>query len=91
MYLQKLKPPLVLHGCSDIPDDQMQRVVNLGMSKFNIATEYDRAYYNALKTGFAEDAFKRTSAFGVLKSLESEMMAFVGSKIQLLNPNHYTV
>lgn len=83
--------PLVLHGSSDIPDDQMQRVVNLGMSKFNIATEYDRAYFKALRDGFAGDSFKRASAFGILRSIESKMMAFIGSKIQLLNPNHFSL
>ena len=36
---QAVSVPLVLHGCSGIPDWQMQRAVNLGMSKFNIATE----------------------------------------------------
>lgn len=35
--------PLVLHGCSDIPPEQLQESVRLGMSKFNIATEYFRA------------------------------------------------
>ena len=35
--LRKALPiPLVLHGCSDIPHEQLQESVRLGMSKFNI-------------------------------------------------------
>ena len=45
---QAVSVPLVLHGCSGIPDWQMQRAVNLGMSKFNIATEYFAAMYRSL-------------------------------------------
>ena len=43
--------PLVLHGCSGIPDEQMQEAVNLGLSKFNIATEYFAAMYRSLDQG----------------------------------------
>ena len=49
--------PLVMHGGSDIPDDQLARAVRCGMSKFNIATEYQRAFYNNMKDFFADENF----------------------------------
>ena len=46
---KKVNIPLVLHGCSDIPEEQMKEAVNLGMSKFNIATEYFRTMYQSIE------------------------------------------
>ena len=82
--------PLVMHGGSDIPDDQIQKAVNLGMSKFNIATEYDRAYYNASKAVY-DAGLPRTSGFGAIKAIQEKMIAFVLSKIHLLNPNGFSL
>lgn len=84
----RLSIPLVLHGCSGIPDEQMQQAVNLGMSKFNIATEY----FNAMAEGI-RNMSEEEKANGVLMmmKLEEPLVAFVRSKIQLLNPNHYSI
>ena len=82
--------PLVMHGGSDIPDDQLQKSVQLGMSKFNIATEYDRSYYNLTKELY-EAGLPRTSGFAGIKGIEEKMMNFVGAKLQLLNPNHFSL
>lgn len=85
-----LNIPLVLHGCSDIPDDQLQESVNLGMSKFNIATEYDRAIYQSFrnKIDMNED---KGSFFKLTGQTEESIIDFVRRKIRLLNPNHFTV
>jgi len=82
--------PLVMHGGSDIPDEQIQRAVNLGMSKFNIATEYDRAYYNLSKEIYAE-GLPRTSGFGAIRAIEEKMIDFICGKIKLLNPNGFSI
>ena len=37
--------PLVLHGGSDIPDEQIKQAITRGIAKVNIATEYFRAMY----------------------------------------------
>ncbi|WP_199615712.1 class II fructose-1,6-bisphosphate aldolase [Paenibacillus alkalitolerans] len=44
--------PLVLHGGSGIPDDQVRRAVSLGMSKMNVATELRIAFSDAIKNVF---------------------------------------
>jgi len=77
--------PLVLHGGSDIPDDQLRESVIRGMSKFNIATEYGCSLYDAQKAAMdGQDSF-----YGVLHAMEARAVGFVRSKIRLLNPNEF--
>jgi len=47
--------PLVLHGGSGIPDEQVRRCVALGMSKMNVATELRIAFSNAIKDVFIQN------------------------------------
>ena len=82
--------PLVMHGCSDIPDEQLQEAVNLGMSKFNIATEYFRSMYRAFEKDI-NSGKNDGNGVGLLMDAAPDMRAFVASKIQLLNPNHYSL
>lgn len=81
--------PLVLHGCSDIPEEQIAKAVNLGMSKFNIATEYFRAMYEALAEKVP--AVEGKNGIQLLNEIEEPMIAFVSKKIKLLNPNKISV
>lgn len=82
--------PLVLHGCSDIPEEQLQEAVNLGMSKFNIATEYFRAMYKSLEKDIQSgqhDGF----GFDLVKSIGEDMVEFCVQKMRLLNPNGFSL
>jgi len=81
--------PLVLHGSSDIPDAQIQEAVNQGISKFNLATEYFRAYYNALESNMA--GVKARDAYSLANKLEEPMVEFLRGKIRLLNPNTFSL
>jgi len=45
--------PLVLHGGSGIPEEQVRRSVSLGMAKMNVATELRIAFSDAIKDVFA--------------------------------------
>jgi tagatose 1,6-diphosphate aldolase GatY/KbaY len=49
----KVSVPLVLHGGSGIPEDQVRRCVELGMSKMNVATELRIVFSDAIKAVFA--------------------------------------
>ncbi len=86
----KLSIPLVLHGCSDIPAEQMKEAVNQGLSKFNIATEYFRAMAHAMAAAL-EIPRNQGNAGGVLMSMKEPMMDFVIGKIRLLNPNKFSL
>ncbi len=41
--------PLVLHGGSGIPDDQLDQAFVNGINKFNVGTEFFQLYYDCLK------------------------------------------
>lgn len=45
--------PLVLHGGSGIPEEQVKRCVSLGMAKMNVATELRIVFSDAIKAVFA--------------------------------------
>ncbi|MGO0062597.1 class II fructose-bisphosphate aldolase [Brevibacillus fluminis] len=47
--------PLVLHGGSGIPVEQVKRAVSLGMAKMNVATELRIGFSDAIKEVFAEN------------------------------------
>ncbi|WP_205516897.1 class II fructose-1,6-bisphosphate aldolase [Paenibacillus sp. SYP-B3998] len=49
----RVEAPLVLHGGSGIPAEQVKRAVALGMAKMNIATELRIAFSDAIKEVFA--------------------------------------
>lgn len=51
----KVALPLVLHGGSGIPEEQVKRCVALGMAKMNIATEIRIIFSNAIKEVFREN------------------------------------
>lgn len=46
--------PLVLHGGSGIPEDQIKKTVSLGVSKINVNTECGIAFSDALKEYYAQ-------------------------------------
>lgn len=82
--------PLVLHGCSDIPEEQIRKAVNLGMSKFNVATEYFRAMYQAIEKEVLAGKVK-DNGIELLFALRRPMIDFVVRKIRLLNPDKYSL
>lgn len=52
---ERVSIPLVLHGGSGIPEEQVKRCVTLGMSKMNIATEIRIVFSDAIKAVFAQN------------------------------------
>ena len=48
--------PLVLHGGSGIPDDQLLVAFSKGINKFNLGTDYLRKYFQAVSEFVAENA-----------------------------------
>lgn len=88
--LRKALPiPLVLHGCSDIPSVQLQESVRLGMSKFNIATEYFRACYHGIAECVDKDA-PNGQFMNLMVDVAGEAVEFLRSKMKLLNPNGFS-
>ncbi|WP_408008143.1 ketose-bisphosphate aldolase [Pseudalkalibacillus sp. A8] len=47
--------PLVLHGGSAVPDEDVHRCVSLGMAKVNVSTELKNAYSEAIRQHFIDE------------------------------------
>lgn len=48
--------PLVLHGSSGVPDEDLGRAVQAGMTKVNVATHLNKAFTGAVRTHLGENA-----------------------------------
>ncbi|MFB9279123.1 class II fructose-1,6-bisphosphate aldolase [Cohnella cellulosilytica] len=81
----KVSVPLVLHGGSGIPEDQVKRAVSLGMSKMNVATELRIVFSDAIKEVFAKNPDENdprkymVPAKQALKAAAIEKMRLCGS------------
>ncbi|SFM15376.1 class II fructose-bisphosphate aldolase [Salibacterium qingdaonense] len=53
--VQAVKRPVVLHGGSDVPDEQVQRAISLGVAKINVDTELRQAFTRGVQEVFAEN------------------------------------
>jgi fructose-bisphosphate aldolase class II len=47
--------PLVLHGGTGIPDEDIRRAISLGVSKINVNTENQSAFTDAIRAVFSND------------------------------------
>jgi len=74
--------PLVLHGGSGIPDDQVRQAVKAGICKMNVATEYFAAYYRAIAGYMKEEHF--TDMFAATKAVRPEIDKFLTYKLELM-------
>ncbi|MCA0172846.1 ketose-bisphosphate aldolase [Bacillus sp. RAR_GA_16] len=50
-----VKRPVVLHGGSDVPDEQVQRAISLGIAKINVDTELRQAFTRGVQEAFSEN------------------------------------
>lgn len=79
--------PLVLHGGSGTPDDQIRDAVRHGICKLNIYTDERVAMYRGLK--IAATAHERVDPMpaDMLRPVRDELAALVANKIKLLYAN----
>lgn len=52
---QQVPVPLVLHGSSGVPDDQLAAAVRRGMRKINISTQLNKVFTTALRDHLRDD------------------------------------
>lgn len=74
--------PLVLHGGSGIPADQLKEAFRLGVNKFNVATEYITLYEGLLHQYYTEK-FGTCSPFEKFPYVREQLIAYVANKLQL--------
>ncbi|MDQ1627993.1 MAG: fructose-bisphosphate aldolase, class [Actinomycetota bacterium] len=70
--------PLVLHGSSGVPDDQLRRAVRAGMVKVNVGTALNVAFTRAIRDALVDDMLVDPRTY---LSPARELMA---GKVQLL-------
>ena len=63
--------PLVLHGGSGIPKEQIIKAISMGISKVNVNTEQQIAWSNAVRKYYEEGNDKKTKGFDPRKVLAS--------------------
>lgn len=76
--------PLVLHGGSGIPDDQLEKAFTMGINKFNVGTEFLGLYFKTV-VEYAE-AHKNDPKHIILDMaipVQDALMAYLEQKMQL--------
>lgn len=73
--------PLVLHGGSGIPDDQLREAFKLGINKLNVGTEIGVEFLNAMRTFSSDVNVKAGMGFPV--QLHKTMKAYLKKKLEL--------
>lgn len=83
--IQKICPvPLVLHGASGIPDEQINQMVNYGVIKINVASDLRRAYITAIGKDYNKDP-KRFDLIDVTLDARKAVRDVVYHKINVMN------
>lgn len=71
--------PLVLHGASGLPSEQVRRAIEMGICKLNVNTEVREAYVAALRQ--ALDAPKPPDLVALMQQAVAAMQAVVAEKL----------
>ncbi|MYW01586.1 class II fructose-bisphosphate aldolase [Streptomyces sp. SID3343] len=75
--------PLVLHGSSGVPDDELRRAVAAGMTKINVGTALNIAYTGTLRDRLAADPGKADPR-PALASAREATVETVGQLLRLI-------
>lgn len=84
---EKVKIPLVLHGASGVPPDQMKKAIPLGVAIFNIDTDLRVAFNKALR----DNLKKHPEIYDprkILKPAADALQKTAEEKIKLLKANN---
>lgn len=74
--------PLVLHGASGLPDEQIRIAIGLGVAKINVNTELRRAFLRAL-AGALEHVGDDDDLVAATRPAIEAMQSLVGQKIRI--------
>jgi ketose-bisphosphate aldolase len=77
--------PLVLHGGTGIPEDQLVQSFGLGINKLNLATEFFMLFYTTTKE-YQATKDKKESLFGLYDYQKAKIMDYLRAKYQLTVP-----
>ena len=80
----KVGIPLVLHGGTGVPDDQLKQAIACGVAKINIATELQSLFLKGVAAELAANGEKFKPVDLALKPVEEKIKDYVSAKIQSL-------
>lgn len=77
--------PLVLHGGSGIPHEQLEVAFTKGINKFNVGTEYLDCYYKAVEEYVQEhtQSDDQLRMLGLPKFVQQRLMGYLREKMKL--------
>lgn len=75
--------PLVLHGGSAVPDEDVRHCVSLGMAKVNVSTELKNAYSEAIRQHFLDEP-KSLDPRAYLQKAKEAAIEMAKSKIRMV-------
>jgi fructose/tagatose bisphosphate aldolase len=78
--------PLVLHGGTGIPEDQLKQSFKLGINKLNLATEYFALFYQTTKD-FQQLKDRKDNLFGMWDYQKKIVSDYLRNKFLLTVPD----
>jgi len=78
--------PLVLHGGTGIPDDQLRQAFSLGINKLNVGTEYFAIFYSTTKD-YQQIKDKKDSLFDLQAYQKKVIGDYLRQKLSLTIPD----
>ena len=81
--------PLVLHGGTGIPEDQLKESFRLGINKLNVGTEYFAIFYSTIKD--YQQLKNKKESFAALQSYQKKVIKeYLRNKLLLTMPDKKT-
>ena len=82
--------PIVIHGCSDLPPDDLKKIISYHPSKMNISTEIKQSYLDAYKhyidsvqKDYKENNIYEYEPLKAIKKVKASIKNLVGSYIDI--------
>ncbi|GEK59073.1 ketose-bisphosphate aldolase [Marinococcus halophilus] len=85
---EEVSRPIVLHGGSDVPDEQVKRAVQLGVSKINVDTELRQAFIVGMREHWEKNSSDIVLANATQKGKE-KLKQKVAEKIRVFGSQNY--
>jgi fructose-bisphosphate aldolase class II len=86
---ERVSVPLVLHGSSGVPDDELAQAVAAGMTKINVGTALNLAYTGEVRRRLAED-MSMSDPRKYLRDARQAMAGTVATLITLVSTSNGT-
>ncbi len=76
--------PIVIHGCSDLPENDFKKIVSFNPSKMNISTEIKYSYINSYKDYLSNNR-GNYEPIEIIKKVSENIKKLVGTYMDKLN------